>query len=264
VKRTLEGVEADLSNLRMRGRIFWGRRHIFVCEMPGRQSPFIGVLPLEREAGKGWVWVMPEKDLSVVFWAMVRHDPSVFEGWDEEQVLKGGNGYQFRAAGQDGRRPVELLFNGRPCEAAVAGDAREGWESTDNPAVFYAGVQRAIANADGIEAFREIGRYYEEYSSKKFLRWLETPDDNEVLRQEAGRERTILFVLEAEPVFIVFSRPKGWPKDHIQRTYLVRQDERFYVTRLAFSDDIDSFFGDREKFLEPFFMGPAFEAVPED
>ncbi len=249
----LIGILPDLSNFKIRRRIYWGDDSFFTYTVDNPDLPHTGMLGFERETGKGLLFSPAlGGDIESVLSMALRASSGSLAPYESGRTAS--REYRFRVDDGGGENPVDLLFNGRVCDITLPGDVPD---ASDVVLSFYAQVITALTNAGSIEAFRDIGnRYYEGHSKDRFLAWMERGYEDVVRwrNEYVGGKRKVVFVLDADLVFVIFYHLRGRSDWDIQHDYAVREGASLYVTRLAISDELSRFFGSRRRFIGPFLM----------
>ncbi len=241
------GIRPDLSNFKICHRIYWGDRDFFTYKVADPNSSYWGLLGFERDPDKGLLWNPYLSDFESELWKMAPTD------YDNEQSVS--HDYRFTITPDHCfKHPVDLLFNGRVNGITQTEDDPQ---ASDVALLFYEAFKMDLENTKNIQGFRKIGnKYYDAHSRKKFLRWIDS-DYQAFLQWKndlVSREREVVFVMDADPVFVIFYHLKGMSDWYIQQDYIVRDGDRLYITRLAFDDDLSRSFRNRKKFIEPFLM----------
>jgi len=246
------GISSDSSNVKILRRIYWGNREFFTYKVADPNSRPIYILSFDRDPNEGLLWSPRVEGFEWMFWEITAQRSEYPKDQDIEQSVS--HDYGFTITPQDSKHPVDLLFNGH-----VAGitQAEDKPHSSDAALSFYETAMMSLKQAGSIQEFREIGNtYYDAHSKKKFLSWIDKDYEaflqsiNELVR----REREIVFVMDADPVFIIFYHPEGMPDWYIKHDYIVCEKGKFFLTRLAYLDELGGCFQNRKKFIEPLLM----------
>ena len=146
---------------------------------------------------------------------------------------------------------IFLCFNGIPCDANVFND-----DISHNDIIsFYQKAYRTFRNRPALE-FAEL---YTERSRDKFLNWYSTLDPNMVIMYRnniINNERKIFFVLNGDPVFIVFYYHPDSDNSvdilkRIRYEYIVRDKGCLKLTNFFYEDFLDDLLQDNTLFIEP-------------
>ena len=246
------GISSDLSNIEIRRRVYWGDREFFTYKVADPNSRSVFILSFDRDPQKGLLWSPRVEGFEWMFWKIPSESSKHPKDYDIEP--SGSYDYRFTVTSQNSKDPVDLWFNGR-----VHGVTRaeEQPHSSDAALLVYKTAMKALKEGGTIEEFREIGnKYYEAYGRQRFLGRIDKDFQAflESQREVFRREREIVFVMDADPVFVVFYHPEGMPDWHVRHDYMVREKGEFFIARSAFYDDFRGCFQSRKKFIEPFLI----------
>jgi hypothetical protein len=250
LKLCLAGALPDMSNLRVRGHVYWGSNRFVLYEVVKPSSVLTSFLPFKKNQEGNWKWVPIPGDLETLLWTMLRYNKTSLSDPDQE-LLRKEYDYRFQVTPDPNDHPVFLLFNGHICDMTLPGQV--GGVS-DPVLAFYADAVTALVNSEGIDALRDVGnRYYDTQSRETFFGRLDKGYERFVQWRDEylARQRTVVFLLDADPAYVVFYRRQGAPPRYISHEYILREGERFYLTRLALSDAVEGFLTNRTGFIEP-------------
>ncbi|MHC4744974.1 MAG: hypothetical protein ACYS8Z_23915 [Planctomycetota bacterium] len=246
------GISSDSSNLKIGRRIYWGNQEYFICGKTDPNSLNTIILGFQRDSKEGLLWSQRMEGLEIMLWKIAEQRRKYPKDYDIEP--SGSYDYRFTVITQNSKHPVDLLFNGRVHGVT---QAEEQPHSSDAALLFYKSAIAALKEGGSIEEFREIGnKCYDAHSREKFRRWIDKDNEAflESINEYARMEREVLFVMDANPVFIVFYRPEGMSDWHIRHDYVVREKGRFFITRWAWIDRVTEAFQSRKMFIEPLLM----------
>jgi len=160
--------------------------------------------------------------------------------------------YEYPVPGTTSGYTAYLQFNGKICDLDVFSDTA----STNDPILtFYQNAYRLFR--DSPEA---IANLYTPESAQKYRDWLKKTDPNYISRQHMDivtKGRKVIFLLNADPVFIVFYQPfVNAKKDlsDVRYEFIIREpkDSQLRLTNLNYSGFLSQFFDNRELFIDPF------------
>lgn len=248
---TRMGISPDLSNLQIRRRIYWGNREYFTYKVADANLPQTHILGFDRGLHEELLWSQSMEGFEIMLWDITKQRSKYPEVYDMEQ--RDTYKYRFPLTPQGSKHLVNLLFNGRIFVPGIK-QAEDKPHLLEAALSFYETTMTKLKIAGSREEFREIGNtYYDTYSKKRFLGWIDSDYQTfmQWINDSVGREREIVFLMDANPIYIVFCRPKGAPEWYIKHEYVFLEKGKFYITRIAFGDELREYFGGRKKFIEP-------------
>jgi hypothetical protein len=217
--------------------------------MNGR--PFRGFSKFKKDPQGGFVW---EVGLSNEIQSLIDEPVWPLQGSELLDVFAPVNNvkcdYEYAIPGTTSGYPVYLQFNGKVCDFNALGD-----ESNDEILAFYQKTCRLLAQSP--ESLTDL---YTEKSAQDYRKWVEKkPYGDPYWRQKeiVSRGRRVIFLLNADPVFIVFYRPFTSTKQDlsdVRYEYIVREpkDNQLRLTNYNYSGFLSQFFDNRELFIDPF------------
>lgn len=153
---------------------------------------------------------------------------------------------------EDGhKKQAYLCFDGMVCDVNTYSDSI----SSNEIISFYQEAYHTLRN----QGIGEFSKYYTESSGKKIFDWYsKTEDYNKyALGELIKNERKIVFVLNGDPVFLVFYyNPKykitNDVMNHIKYEYIIRENGTLKFTNYAYGDAFDQLLGNGEQLQNPF------------
>ena len=119
----------------------------------------------------------------------------------------------------------------------------------------------SLANASG-----EHDAYAGDFTAKsqdRVRQWLASEDARRQAQSQPAapkvRSGNVKFVLEADPVFLIFRAPrsgKNWTPGDLSYDYVVREAGAYKLTNFAYSESFDDFLQDPTLFDESFLKSP--------
>ena len=248
------GISLDLSNLQIRRRIYWGNREYFTYKVADANLPQTHILGFDRDPNEGLLWSQGMEGFEIMLWHITKQRSKYPQDYDIEQsdTYK----YRFALTPQGAKHQVNLLFSGRIFVPGITRDEDKP-HLLEAALSFYETAMMRLKKAGSLQEFREIGNtYYDAYSKKRFLGWIDSDYQAflQWINDLVAREREVVFVMDANPIYIIFYRPKGTPDWYIKHDYVFIEKGKFFITRIAFGDELREYFGGRKKFIEPFLM----------
>jgi hypothetical protein len=138
--------------------------------------------------------------------------------------------------------------DGIPCDVNVFSDSTI---PSNEIARFYKKAYITLKNQN----MTEFAQFYTENSRDKIVEWLRTdPNMAELFRNEAiRRERKIIFIINGDPVYIVFYY---YPNlrisvNSIRYDYVFRENGTLKLSNFGFHDYLDQLLQNRKYFIEP-------------
>jgi hypothetical protein len=142
--------------------------------------------------------------------------------------------------------------DGIPCDVNVFSDSTG---STNEIVRFYKQAYQTLKNQN----LEEFAKFYTEKSRDKIIEWLRTdPNMAELFRNEAiRRERKIVFVINGDPVYIVFTYNPNIknPINSVKYDYIIRENGTLKLSNFGYGDYFHQLLENRKYFIEPV-IGP--------
>jgi hypothetical protein len=142
--------------------------------------------------------------------------------------------------------------DGIPCDVNVFSDSTG---STNEIVRFYKQAYLTLKNQN----MTEFAQFYTEKSRDKIVEWLRTePNMAELFRNEAiRRERKIIFIINGDPVYIVFYYNPNLriSVNSIKYDYIIRENGTLKLSNFGFKDYLYQLLQNPKYFIEPV-IGP--------
>jgi hypothetical protein len=159
------------------------------------------------------------------------------------------------------KHQVYFCCDGIPCDVNVYSDNSI---SSNEIISFYKEAYHTLRNKGVIE----FSKFYTEASGKKFLESYSKTDDDYIkyaLGELINNERKIIFVLNGDPVYIIFYyNPKFKNTSDILKRikyeYVVRENGALKLSNLGYEDYLDDLLKNHKNFIEPV-LGPIIKNI---
>jgi hypothetical protein len=159
--------------------------------------------------------------------------------------------YEYAIPGTTTGYPVYLQFNGKPCDFNVMDS-----NSNDEVLAFYQKTCRLL-----VQNPKLLADFYTEQSAKWYRSVIEkdpnAADPYARQREIVRQGRKVVFLLNADPVFIVFYQPFKNPKkdfSDVQYEFIIRdsKDNQLKLTNYSSIASMSQFLDNKSLFIEPF------------
>jgi len=169
------------------------------------------------------------KNMLVDFMQQNAESPSLFNPKVEVEC-----GYEYLIAGTKDCNPVYIQFNGTRYNHNLLTDVPD---PNDEVMRFYQKAHQSLFQDNP----KEFAKYYTKMSKEKYLEWIKNmrPEKVQVYLKDMKKGKKIFFIINAEPVYIIFYRP-GFRERNIRYDYIIRgRDNAFKLTNFYYR----SYFG---------------------
>jgi hypothetical protein len=149
----------------------------------------------------------------------------------------------------DERGKIEFKFNGDICNFNVFSDQ---FDQNTSPIIrFYVGAYRSLIN-DPPAGFADN---YTAYSREKFIKWADSlsgENYREFLHDVSSRPRRVFFVLNADPIYIVFYSSQVDTLSDVKYEIIYKDaDNNYKITNFFVSGFLDDVLNSQDLFVEP-------------
>ncbi len=251
-----EAVGKDYSDLKVFKRFSFGNHLLFIWSAKSKtnleEKPYFGFLRFEKNNSGSILWntdytINPLCNILREFtWKQVETPGTYLPR--ESVTLK----YKVPLIEDAPKKQAYLCFDGIVCDVNAYSD---NINSTDEIVSFYQKSYQILRN----QGVAEFSKYYTESSGKKFHDYyLKTEDYNKyALGELIKNERKIVFVLDGDPVYIVFYYNPKYKNtndilNHIKYEYIVRESGTLKFTNFYYGDAFDQLLGNGEQLQNPF------------
>jgi hypothetical protein len=226
--------------------VVWG-----VDQTPGSDNALIRSFVFKKDQQDNLLWEAgPPNEIHCLIDEIMQQSaesPHVFSPVDTTKF-----DYEYPIPGTTSGYPAYLQFNGKICDLNVFSDTVA---TTDPVLTFYQNAYRLFKNSP--EAIADL---YTPESAQKYRSWLKKADPNYISRLHADtitKGRKVIFLLNADPVFIVFYQPiESARKDFadVRYEYIVKdpKSNQLRLTNLNYNGFLSQYFDNKELFINSF------------
>ena len=148
------------------------------------------------------------------------------------------------------RHPGTFLFKAKKYDIPIPSDQIK---KDDEVAFFYQQVLRDYKSASTIEELQKFSERLDELSRELFSRWINRSPETALTihKRMAGSEQKLQFIIDAEPVYLIYISPRHTSLGADGHDYILRNEDGFEIIRARRSDTFSRIMGGKD-FIEPF------------